>query len=244
MSTRRKKTRREKNSFFGHIDELRKVLIKVACTLLCGCIASFLFHKEILFWLTKPINSQLVLLSPFEGFLTACKIAFISGLILTSPLWIYFTLCFVLPALHKRERTLIAPILFLSFLFVLGGTSFGYYVTLPLSLHFLEKFSLGINLWALTKTVSFILSLLFAHALAFELVVIALFLAHIGLLSHSMLSRARRFVYVALLIASAILTPPDVVSQLLLALPLALLFECIVLYASFRKRRAKRLNTL
>ncbi len=229
--------KRASNSFFGHLQQLQATLIKVILTILCGFIASFFFHKEILFWLTKPIVPELILLSPFEGFLTACKIAFISGVLLTSPLSIYFILLFLLPALHSRERKLILLLLILSFLFVLGGACFGYFITLPLSLDFLENFSLGINLWSLTKTVSFILSLLFAHALAFEAVVISLFFTHIGLFHYDWLIKARRFVYVALFIAAAILTPPDVVSQLLLALPLIILFELITLYAFFKKKQ-------
>ncbi|MCH9608534.1 MAG: Sec-independent protein translocase protein TatC [Chlamydiales bacterium] len=227
---------RKRSSFWDHLNEFRATLIKIAFTLLLGFSLTFFFHKPILSWLIAPIESQLVLLSPFEGFAVACKVAFLSALVLTSPLLLIHLLSFILPALYTKERKLLLPLLFASFFFMVGGALFCYGVTLPLALNFLKKFSLGINLWTLTHTVSFILSLLFAHALAFECVVIGFVLTHYAIFTHSRLIQSRRYVYVGLLIASAILTPPDVISQLLLALPLTLLFEGMILYSKQLKK--------
>ena len=220
---------------WGHLDELRSTLIKMCLTSLIGFCICFFYHKHILSWIVAPIDQQLALLSPFEGFLTACKISFVAAITLTSPILIYYILTFILPALHKKEKRLILPICLLSYIMITFGILFAYHLTLPLSLRFLQNFSVGLNIWSLSKTVTFLLSLLFAHAFAFELVVIALFLTHINILKQRHLTQSRRMVYVITFIAAAILTPPDVVSQLLLAIPLILLFETIVLYASLKK---------
>ncbi len=226
------KMRATRANIWGHLDELRVTLIRIALTLLLGFCACFFYHKQLLTLITAPIDQQLALLSPFEGFLTACKVAFIASLILTSPILLYSTLSFILPALHKKEKRHIIPLIFLSYLMITCGVLFAYHITLPFSLRFLQNFTIGINIWSLSKTVTFLLSLFFAHAFAFELVVIALFLTHINILKKHHLTRSRRMVYVISFIAAAILTPPDVVSQLLLAIPLIMLFELIVVYAS------------
>lgn len=229
--------RRKKSSFFEHLDELRATLIKIALTLFLGFIVAFYFHKPILTWLTNPIECKLVLLSPFDGFLTACKIAFITATATTSPLWIFFALSFLLPALYAHEKKIILPLLLFSFSFAIGAICFAYYITLPLCLNFLQHFSIGINLWTLTKTVSFILSLLLAHVVAFQLIVIGFFLTHVGLLHHRILVKIRRYIWVSSFILGAVLTPPDVLSQLLLAIPLIFFFEGIVLYSFLKKDR-------
>ncbi|NGX61676.1 MAG: Sec-independent protein translocase protein TatCy [Chlamydiae bacterium] len=176
---------------------------------------------------------SLYLFSPLEGFTTVFSLSFWGGILLSSPLWIYLLLRFLLPALKGHESKLLLPFFLLSLLFIGGGLLFCYRVTLPLITTFLSSFntSLGSNLWGFGETTRFTLYLLLAHALLFELYVALLFLIHFHLLTYPTLQRARRPVIITIFILAAICTPPDVVSQLLLALPLLLFYELALLFA-------------
>ncbi len=224
-------------TFWEHLAILRKTLIRIGGVLFFGFLIALIFHRQLLGLVLAPVHENLVFLNPIEGFTSALKVSFWAALIATSPIWLYMIVQFLLPALHSNEKKLIFPFLFLSSLFVTGGVLFAYFVSLPLVIDFFVRFNapLGLNLWSFSKTLQFVLSLLLAHGLAFELFVALLILVHFGLLSASLLAKGRRYVILAIFILAAILTPPDVLSQLLLALPLMLLYESTILYAKFSK---------
>lgn len=225
--------------FWDHVEDLRKMLIRSGWAILLTTLASFTFHKHIFHLLVTPLSIEgLYLLSPLEGFATAAKLSLWLGIIVSSPLWLFFLLDFLLPGMKSRERKLLLPFLGLSFLFIGGGILFAYTVTLPLVMQFFQKFNagLGTNMWSLSQTLDLIIGLLLAHGIVFELYVVLLFLIHFGLLSYSLLKKARRGVIVAIFILAAILTPPDVLSQLLLALPMFLLFESVLIYARLKSK--------
>ena len=114
------------------------------------------------------------------------------------------------------------------------GIGFAYKFTLPVVMRFLSGFTIGEPLWALAPTINFVLSLLLAHALCFELFALLFVLVHFGLVRAEHLASGRRYVVVGLFILAAIFTPPDVISQLLLVCPLWILYETINLYAKIR----------
>lgn len=180
------------------------------------------------------------LFSPIEGFVAVMKLSLLAGLLLSSPLWLLFLLKFILPALGGGQRKILLPFFGLSLLFIGSGILFCYTVTLPLVGAFFQHFneSLGQNMWGLRETLDFTLALIISHGLVFELYVALLLLIHFGLLHASQLRRARRGVIVLILILAAILTPPDVLSQVLLALPMLALYEATILYGilGFKKK--------
>ncbi len=230
------------NSFWHHFEELRKTLLRIGWVLLAAFVLCFCFHKSLLAALLAPLGiEELYLFSPLEGFMIALKISFWGGLLLASPLIIGLLLLFLLPALKHSEKKMLLPFLSLSLLFVSLGILFAYKITLPFVSNYFYSFNaeLGTNLWSLKESVSLSLGLISAHALVFELYVILLFLIHFGFLTYSLLKKIRKGVIVAIFILAAILTPPDVASQLLLAFPMLVLFESAIFYARFKKKPIK-----
>ena len=192
---------------------------------------------------SKPVQNLLIL-SPVEGLSTSLKISLWLGLAATSPLWLYFLFQFVAPALHRREKFLVLPFLGLSLLFILLGSSFAYLITIPLANNYLFSFNqtLGINLWSFSSYIDYTLLLILSNAVAFELFAVVLLLVHYGFLKAQAMKDKRRHVIVAAFILGAILTPPDVLSQLLMAIPMILMYELTILYALFRGKKIPSLN--
>lgn len=186
-------------------------------------------------------NNGLIIFGPTEGMSTTLKICFWIGFVISSPAWLFFIFKFIAPALHERERRLILPFLSLSALFLSIGVFFAYSVTLPLANRYLESFNstLGTNLWSLSNYMDYTLFLFLANALAFELSLILFFLVHFGVLSAETLASKRRHMIVLAFIIGALLTPPDILTQMMLALPLILLYEITIIYAHFKSKYIK-----
>lgn len=224
--------------FWAHIEDLRKVLIHSGWVLALSTLVLFFFRKKVLSFLIAPLNAgQLYIFSPLEGFIGSLKMSFWGALLLSSPIWFYFLMRFLSPALHPREKKFIFPFFNLSFFFMLTGLVFAYKLTLPLLGSFFLHFNgeLGQNMWSLGATLNLIIGLLVAHALVFEIYVILLFMIHFRLVNFLFLKKIRREVVVATFVLAAIATPPDVFSQILLALPMLLLYESTLIYAKLCK---------
>lgn len=178
-------------------------------------------------------TQNLVLFSPIEGVLSAFKTCFWVGLVGTSPVWLLFLLNFVAPALHPHERRLLMPFLLLSLLFLSAGIAFAYFVTIPLANQYFITFNegIGVNLWSLANYLDYTVVLLLSSGLAFEIAVMGLFLVHFGMLSPEKMRGKRQYAVVGAFIIGALLTPPDIFSQLMLAIPLILLYEFLIVYA-------------
>lgn len=243
-----KSTTHALGSIWDHVEELRQTLIRVALIVLAGCLLCFALYDQVLALLTIPLANvgtadQLLILGPIEGFQTALRTCFWCGLTVTSPIWIFALLRFIHPGLRESERRLIVPFLATSGVFISLGILFAYFVTIPLANHYLYAFnsSIGQNQWTLQNYLDYTVLLLLANALAFEVAVAMLFLVHSGWLSAAWLRDKRRLMIVLIFILSAILTPPDVLTQLLLAFPLMALYELLMIYADWRERARRRL---
>jgi Tat protein translocase TatC len=226
--------------FWDHIEELRRTFVRIGWTILTATLVTFCFHRPLFATLLAPLGCEkLYLFDPLEGFVMAIKISFWGGIVLSSPLWLYFILRFFLPALQKKEKSLIFPFLILSCMCILGGIAFAYVITLPFVSSYFIQFNVGLgeNLWGFKEMVNFTLGLILAHALVFELYVILLFLIHYRLLKHDPLKKMRKGIIVAIFILAAVLTPPDVLSQLLLAFPMMILFETALFFARIKCRQ-------
>lgn len=233
-------------SFWGHLNALRRTVLWIFSFIVIGMIACFVFYQPLISFLIQPWTQDnqahsLVLLGPLEGVGIALKTSFWIGLLATSPLWLFFLIHFIRPALRTDEKRLLLPFIIVSFAFIAIGCCFAYFVTIPLANSYLKAFnqSLGENLWSLSAYLDYTFFLLLANGLAFELCAIGIFAVQLNLISAEMLIRWRRSAIVMAFIIGALLTPPDILTQILLAVPLICLYEGVILYARLNALRAK-----
>ncbi len=186
---------------------------------------------------TNP--TQLVLLGPTEGMVIMIKVSFWVSLILTSPVWLYMILNFLAPALNPNHKKLIIPFALLTLLFFGSGTLYGFTFMIPLANSYLGAFNetMGNNLWSLANYLDYSVFLLLASGLVFELCAVCLMLVHFGIFSAQAMKEKRRHLIVLAFIIAALLTPPDVLTQILLAVPLIILYETCILYALWKERK-------
>lgn len=213
-------------SLIEHLEELRFRIIKVLVAILITTIISYRAGEKVISFLARPVG-KLVFISPQEAFITKIKIALFLGTLLASPFIIFQIWQFISVGLRKNEKKYALAFGPFSFLLFLTGILFGYLIITPLALNFLLGFtspSLSPML-TISRYVSFVFGLSLAFGLIFQLPLILLFLAKIGLVELSYLKHKRREAIVLVFIMSAFLTPPDVITQVLMALPLILLYE-------------------
>jgi sec-independent protein translocase protein TatC len=230
----------------AHLEELRKRLIACLIAVAIGFSVSYYFSEQIFFILARPLqellpeNNSFIFTNVTEAFFTYFKLAIFSGIFLAFPFILYQTWCFIAPGLYQQEKRYAVPFVILSTFFFLGGTSFGYFVVFPLAF----KFFMGYNteylklLPSIKEYSSFSCKFLLAFGIVFEMPVFILFLSKMGIVTAQQLRANRRIVIVCVFIAAAFLTPPDVVSQVLMAGPLILLFEISIITAQlFGKKK-------
>ncbi|MEE4609120.1 MAG: twin-arginine translocase subunit TatC [Desulfobacteraceae bacterium] len=235
----------DKVPFTEHLEELRHRLIVCFVAVGIGFAACYAFKERLFNLLAAPLISamqagdKLVFTGLPEAFFTYLKIAFLAGCVLASPVIIYQFWMFVAPGLYGKERRVLAPIVGLSILFFIGGGMFGYLVVFPLGFQFFLSFATETirPLPAMKEYLGFATKLLIAFGLAFELPLVITFMARLGLVSVAFLKKNRRYAILIFFIAAAILTPPDVVSQILMALPLMLLYELSIVGARIFGRK-------
>jgi len=177
--------------------------------------------------------------SPF-GFFTFLKVSFLSGLMLASPIIIYQFWMFVAPGLYEKEKRLLIPVVFLSSLFFIGGSLFGYFIVFPLGFKFFLGFATESirPLPSMKEYLGFSSKLLLAFGLVFELPLVLTFLSKLGIVSVEFLKKNRKYALLLFFTGAAILTPPDVVTQILMALPLMILYEISIIGAKiFGKKK-------
>ena len=236
----------EKIPFTSHLEELRSRLIKCFIAIGVGFAASYGF-KEILFdILVRPLvqvmdqSDHLIFTGLPEAFFTYLKVSLLSGLILGSPVIIYQFWMFVAPGLYAKEKRLMLPIVFLSTIFFVGGAFFGYFIVFPYGFKFFLGFASETirPLPSMREYLSFASKLLLAFGLVFELPLIITFLAKLGIVSVSFLKKNRKYAILLFFVCAAILTPPDVVTQIMMALPLLILYEISIIGAKiFGKKK-------
>jgi sec-independent protein translocase protein TatC len=223
----------DKLPFTDHLDELRHRLIISVVGIGIGFAISYAFSQQILFLLQRPMPTRLVFIAPTEAFFVNLKVAFYAGLFLSVPLLLFQVWKFVAPGLYEHERRYSYPFLLISTALFLVGSIFAYVVLLPITLHFL--IAQGGELWkpniTLSNYLSFCMRLILAAGLVFEFPVLMYFLAKVGVVTPEFLVKNRKYAVLAAFIISAVLTPPDVFSQILLAVPLFLLFEASIFVA-------------
>jgi sec-independent protein translocase protein TatC len=223
----------DKLPFTEHLEELRHRLIVSLIGVGVGFAASYGFSQQILALLQRPMPTQLVFIAPTEAFFVNLKVALYAGVFLSTPLILFQAWKFVAPGLYEHERRYSLPFLIVSTVLFVVGALFAYLVILPLALHFL--IAQGGELWkpniTLSNYLSFCMRLIMAAGLTFEFPVLMYFLTKIGVVTPAFLVKNRKYALLAAFVVSAVLTPPDVFSQVLLAVPLFLLFEVSIYVA-------------
>ena len=181
-------------------------------------------------------DRSLVILSPLEGMTTMIKLCFWTALVATSPIWLYFIFLFISPAFERQTLNLIVPFLLLLISFGLCGLVFAYWFTIPIANLFLASFNseIGLNFWSLSHYVDYSVLLLLSHAFIFELAAVLLMLVHFGVIGYEALSSKRRHACLTSFIIAAIVTPPDVFTQVALGVPMVIMYELIILYGRIR----------
>ncbi len=227
-------------SFWDHVDELRRCLIHVLVSILLGTLWCLAFHDPLIQGLCKTADIPLKFFSPLDGITSLFKLSFWLGLTVSSPYWLYSILQFITPALNQDQKTSLRPFWLLSLLLFFSGIAFAWNISLPYANAFLSSFNqnYGENMWGFSQYLDYTLFLTIANGIAFESAAILLFLIYLGNVTASGLSSKRRHSVVAIFFLSAILTPPDVFTQLLLAIPLMGLYELTIIYARIRERKA------
>jgi sec-independent protein translocase protein TatC len=235
------KDREKKMPWVGHLEELRNRLLKCLASVgLCFAVA-FFFSDHLFSWLKQPLRAELVFLSPAEAFWAHLKVSLFGGFLLSLPVLFYQVWSFVVPGLFRHERKYGLIFILFSALFFLLGLTFCSLVVLPFALHFLITFGSNAGIKPTISVglyVDFVLKLLLAFGLIFQLPLVITLLSRLGLLTSEFLSRHRRYAVLLAFIAAAILTPtPDVFNQTLMAGPIILLYELGILSARLFAKR-------
>lgn len=233
-------------TFLDHLEELRWRIIYALIGIVLGTIVAWIFIDffidHVLLLPAKQSNLKLQNLKPFGQLFMYFQVAIILGLIFSFPNFVYQLWKFISPALKQKEKKYIKWIVAFTTVCFLAGIAFAYFVMLPLTLKFAAQFGSSSieNNFAIDEYLSIILSVLLGAGLVFELPMLSFFLSTIGILTPKFMRKYRRHAVVTILILSAILTPgTDPVSQLLLAIPLVILYEISILVSKiFQKKSA------
>ena len=233
--------------FTSHLEELRKRLIACFIAVGIGFVASYFFKEALFDILMSPLKAvlrpgdTLIFTGLPEAFFTYLKVAFLSGLFLSAPVILYQFWMFVSPGLYKKERRLLIPIVILSSFFFVGGALFGYFIVFPFGFEFFLGFATELirPMPSMREYLAFASKLLIAFGLVFELPLIIIFFVRLGLISIDFLKRNRKYALLIFFAGAAILTPPDVVTQVMMAGPLMALYEISIIGAKlFAKKKS------
>ena len=229
----------EKMPFTQHLTELRKRIVIILVGIGVGFIIAYNFSAEIIFFLKAPYADRLQAIRPTEAFFSHLKVAFLAGVFLTLPLTLYHGWKFIAPGLLDREKKFTFPFLVSSVgLFVLGA-AFCYLVVLPIAVQFLVGVGGDFieSRWAVGGYISFVTWLFLAFGVSFQMPLASLLLTRMGVIKPSTLTRNRRYAIVLMFVVGAVFTPPDILSQVLLAGPLLVLYEISILLSRIVYRK-------
>ncbi|MFZ4116466.1 MAG: twin-arginine translocase subunit TatC [Chthoniobacterales bacterium] len=237
-----RETDEEPRPFLEHVDDLRKMVIKIAVTLVLAMVGSFFFRGFLAALIQRPLLlvdptrvGSLQSLGVADSMTISLELSFYAGFILSLPLLLFFVAEFLFPALHQAEKRLIIPITGASFFLFVLGVSFSYCVVLPGTLDFFFRDAKAMH-WVPTWTVrdyySFTTQFLIAFGVAFEMPIVVLILVKLGFLTAATLRKTRSIAIVTIFTVAAFITPsPDLMTYLLMGVPMVLLYEVCILLA-------------
>lgn len=223
-------------TFLEHLEELRWRILKGLGSILGFAIIAFVFIDHIIAFLTAPALTletpvALQALRVSDMFMVQIVASILTGLICASPVVFYQIWRFVVPAMGRSTRLMTASVVIAATFFFLLGVTFGYKVILPFSLRFFTSINADMveSNFSIQAYLGYVTGILLAAGLVFQMPIVSLVLTRIGLLTPPFLKHYRRYALVFILVFAAILTPPDPISQILMALPLLILYEFAIL---------------
>lgn len=229
-----------------HLSELRSRLVKSFIAILVFFTISMTYSTPILDYLKLPLkkampnaNNLLHFTSPLEPFIAQLKVSLLCAFIFGCPIWIFQFWRFIEPALYAKEKKYVIPFAISSIMLFFSGVAFCFYIMLPMALEFL--ITLGMEnanaIITISDYISMIMVLIFAFGIIFETPLILILLALLDVIDANTLAKNRRFVLVGILVISAILTPPDPISQIAMTAPTYLMFEVAIIIIRTIKRK-------
>jgi sec-independent protein translocase protein TatC len=236
----------EKMPFTSHLEELRSRLIRIFAAIGILFVVCYFFKEKLFEVLTIPLvvsmpdNSSMIFTSLPEAFFTYLKVSFFAAIFLASPYILYQIWIFISPGLYDSEKKYVFPFVFFSTLFFVGGSLFAYFVVFPFGFKFFLAFGTELirPMLSIREFLSFSFRLLLAFGIIFELPILMFFLSRVGLVNSRTLITKRKYAILLVFIIAALFTPPDVVTQVLMALPLMLLYEASIWVVKLGEKKA------
>jgi len=233
--------------FFEHLGELRRRLIISLLSVVVGSIICWQFVDQILHFILNPIlpflpaKQGLIYTGLPDAFAVSFKVSVWAGVLLVSPICLYQIWAFVAPGLSPQEKSKVPILTVLASFLLLAGASFAYFIAFPMTFNFFLNFSTDIlqPLIAIDRYLSLAMGLMAGFSLAFQLPLILMFLGKLNIISSAFLKKYRHYAVIIIFILAAILTPPDVISQILLALILIFLYELSIFLMSNQTKKDK-----
>jgi sec-independent protein translocase protein TatC len=241
----------EKQPFLSHLEELRKRFVAISIGIGVAFVICYIFSERLFQYLILPLKAvlpkgdRLIFTNLPEMFITYLKVSLIAGILLAAPFIFYELWLFIAPGLYQREKKYVIPFVLFSTILFVGGALFGYFVVFPFGF----KFFLGFSneyvkaLPSVKQYFSFSIKLLFAFGVVFELPVVVFFLTKMGMVTSDFLKKQRKYAILLIFVIAAILTPPDVATQCMMAGPLLLLYEISILISKMAKRKKRDEDT-
>ncbi|NLJ57716.1 MAG: twin-arginine translocase subunit TatC [Tissierellia bacterium] len=230
-----------------HLSELRRRIFFVVIVFLTVTIVGFNFCDDLVALLVRRANEigyEMVYIAPGELFTQYIRLSVIGGIVFSSPVILFQTWLFIKPALKKSEKTVVFLSLMAGLVCFLIGALFAFFIVVPITLNFFISVDRLQSVQAtitIQNYINFVITTLITFGVVFEMPVLTILLSQLGLLKPEWLISSRRVVIVVVFIIAAVITPPDVISQILVAIPMLILFEVsIALSKAIRKRKKER----
>jgi sec-independent protein translocase protein TatC len=233
-------------TFISHLIELRNRLLRSVIAILVVFVALFPFARDLYALLAQPLlaalpkGGQMIATDVTTPFLVPMKVAMMAAFLIALPYVLYQVWSYVAPGMYKHEKRLALPLIVSSVLLFFIGMAFAYFLVFPVVFGFISSTApVGVAVMTdINKYLDFVLTLFVAFGVTFEVPVVVIVLVQMGMVSVAKLKEIRPYVVVGAFVIGAIFTPPDVVSQIMLAVPLWLLYELGILLAGFLTKRA------
>ena len=248
MSDTPQDANQQEETFFSHLVELRDRIIKASLAVLIVFLSMVYWAPDIFHLLADPMikalpeGSHMIVTDVTGSFFVPVKVTFMAAFVLALPIVIYQIWAFVAPGLYQHEKNLALPIVISTYTLFLIGMAFAYFLVFPTVFGFMVQYNapLGADMSTdIDKYLSFAMTTFLAFGFTFEVPVVVVVLVRMGIVTLAKLKEMRPYVIVGAFVVAAVATPPDVMSQLLLAIPLCILFELGLLIARFYQPKPK-----
>ena len=230
-----------KSPFTEHLGELRDRLVRSFIAVGVGFAIAYAFKEKLFQILTSPLvtameangTAKMIFTGLPEAFFTYLKVSLLAGIILATPVLFYQFWMFVSPGLYRTEKKYMLPVVILSLFFFVLGSSFGYFIVFPYGFQFFLGFATDTiqAMPSMKEYLSFASKMLLAFGFVFELPLVLTFMARMGLVTVPFLKKNRKYALLLFFVGSALITPPDVITQVMMALPLMVLYEISIVGA-------------